>query len=130
MRFISTKAHGYFDYIIGAILIIAPWLLGFAAGGAETIIPVVMGVGIILYSMFSDHEVSAARKLSMTSHLSIDLIAGLFLAFSPWLFGFNQLVWAPHLIVGALIFMGGLFTSRVPESCPKGTPCYDYSHSR
>ncbi|WMJ73136.1 SPW repeat protein [Cytophagaceae bacterium ABcell3] len=130
MRFISTRAHAYMDYIIGALLIIAPWLLGFAAGGAETIIPVVLGIGTILYSMFSDHEMSASRKLPMNTHLSIDIVAGIFLAVSPWLFGFSGLVWLPHLLVGIVMLLGGIFTSKVAESCPEGTPCYNYSHSR
>jgi hypothetical protein len=27
---ITTKTHGVLDYIVGAALIVAPWLLGFA----------------------------------------------------------------------------------------------------
>jgi hypothetical protein len=28
MRFIPTSVHGVLDYLIGALLIIAPWLFG------------------------------------------------------------------------------------------------------
>ena len=34
MRFIPTQIHGGLDYLIGVILIIAPWLFGFADGSA------------------------------------------------------------------------------------------------
>ena len=30
---LSTRAHGYLDYSLSALLIAAPWLLGFARGG-------------------------------------------------------------------------------------------------
>jgi hypothetical protein len=36
MRFIPTRIHGFLDYAVGVLLIVVPWLFGFAAGGAET----------------------------------------------------------------------------------------------
>jgi len=36
MRVIETKTHGYMDYLMGVLLIAAPWLFDFARGGAET----------------------------------------------------------------------------------------------
>src|SRR5690606_36891724 len=40
MRFIPTKVHGILDYVVGAALIVAPWLFGYAGvGGAAVIIP-------------------------------------------------------------------------------------------
>jgi hypothetical protein len=36
MRFIPTRIHGMMDYAMGLLLIAAPWLFGFARGGAET----------------------------------------------------------------------------------------------
>ncbi len=36
MRSIPTRVHGVLDYLVGLLLIGAPWLLGFERGGAET----------------------------------------------------------------------------------------------
>ena len=33
MRFLSTRVHGAVDYLTGALLIISPWLFGFASLG-------------------------------------------------------------------------------------------------
>ena len=30
MRFIPTKVHGMIDYVAGLLLIVSPWLFGFA----------------------------------------------------------------------------------------------------
>jgi hypothetical protein len=116
MRFIETKTHGYLDYIMGILLIAAPWIFDFAMGGAETWIPVILGAGVILYSLFTDYELGASRQLSMRTHLMLDLLGGAFLAVSPWLFGFADDVWQPHLIFGILEMGAALFTKRVPSN--------------
>lgn len=114
MRIIPTQVHGILDYVVGALLIVAPWLFGFAAGGAETWLPVILGAGEILYSLVTDYELGIARALSMSGHLGLDLAAGLLLAVSPWLFGFAGAVWGPHLVIGAAIVLVSLMTERVP----------------
>lgn len=116
MRFIPTKVHGMLDYLIGVLLIAAPWLLDFAAGGAETWVPVILGAGVILYSLFTDYELGMVRKLSVPAHLGLDIAGGLLLAVSPWLFGFSELVWAPHLIVGLIEIGTAMMTEKQPHT--------------
>jgi hypothetical protein len=48
MKFISVKLHGYLDYTVALLLIVSPWVFGFYRGGAETIVPVAMGVFTML----------------------------------------------------------------------------------
>lgn len=36
MRFVPTRIHGIVGWLLGALLIALPWLLGFARGGPET----------------------------------------------------------------------------------------------
>jgi hypothetical protein len=115
MRFISTRVHGVIDYIVGVLLIIVPWLLGFARGGAETWVPVLLGIALILYSFFTNYELGVVKRLPMSTHLWLDGISGFILAISPWLFGFADIVWAPHLIVGLLEIGMALFTEKVPS---------------
>lgn len=117
MRFIPTRVHGFLDYSMGLLLIAAPWLFGFAAGGAETWVPVVLGAGAILYSLMTDYELGVVRTIPMTAHLGLDGMAGLLLAVSPWLFGFADLVYLPHLVLGIAEMGAALFT----ETTPRGT---------
>ena len=114
MRFIPTRIHGMLDYLVGVVLIIAPWLFGFSRGGAETWIPVLIGAGAILYSLFTNYELGAVRRIPMPTHLTLDLVSGAFLAVSPWLFGFADFVYLPHLLVGLLEIGASLMTERVP----------------
>lgn len=114
MRFIPTRVHGIIDYLFGALLIIAPWILGFNEGGAETWVPVVLGAGVIVYSLLTKYELGAAKVIPMPVHLWIDLAGGLLLAASPWLFGFADRVWMPHVILGILEMGVAVCTQTVP----------------
>ena len=122
MRFIPTRTHGVLDYLVGALLIAAPWLFGFARGGAETWVPVALGAGAFLYSLFTDYELGVVRRIPMPVHLGLDLGSGLLLAVSPWLFGFAAFVWVPHLVFGLLEVGAALMTKRVPPSARQTRP--------
>ena len=113
MRFIPTRVHGLLDYLVGLLLIAAPWVFNFARGGAETWVPVALGAGALVYSVFTDYELGLVRRLPMRTHLTLDLLSGLLLAASPWLFGFSEFVWLPHLVLGVLEVGASLMTKTV-----------------
>jgi hypothetical protein len=115
MKPISTKAHGFLDYLFGLLLIGAPWILGFARNGMETWVPVVLGAGTILYSLLTNYELGLTGLISMRTHIGLDIAAGLLLAVSPWLFGFADYIWQPHLIVGIMEVAIALLTRRAPS---------------
>lgn len=114
MRFIPTSVHGVLDYLVGTLLFMAPWLLHFASGGADTLVPVTLGLATILYSFFTDYELGPAKAISMPTHLWMDVGAGALLAVSPWLFGFSEVVFWPHLLVGLFEIAVALTTKTVP----------------
>jgi hypothetical protein len=116
MRVIGTKTHGYLDYIVGILLIAAPWLFGFYAGGAETWVPVILGASTIMYSLLTDYELGIARTISMRTHLVLDMLSGLLLLISPWLFGFADHIWEPHVIVGIIEIGAAMMTQKVPHT--------------
>jgi hypothetical protein len=118
MRIIPTKTHGILDYVMGLLLIASPWIFDFARDGAETWIPVILGVSTILYSLFTNYELGISGKISMKAHLGIDLVSGIFLAVSPWLFGFNDYVYLPHVILGVTEVIAVLLSKTQPEHTP------------
>lgn len=116
MRFLPTKIHGVLDYSMGLLLIVAPWIFGFANGGAAQWVPIILGAGAILYSLMTNYELGIARVISMPGHLTLDFICGAFLAVSPWLFGFSDYVYLPHLILGLLEMGAALSTKTTPSA--------------
>lgn len=114
MRFIPTRTHGVLDYVVGALLIVVPYVLGFADGTAAQWVPQFLGLVAIGGAMLTDYELGVMRAIPMPVHLGIDIASGVLLALSPWLFGFSDRVFWPHLLVGVMEIGAGLTTRTVP----------------
>jgi hypothetical protein len=97
---LTTKTHAVLDYLVGILLIAAPWILNFADGGPAQQVPVALGIITIVMSLFTKYELSLFKVIGLRTHLIVDFLGGLFLAVSPWLFQFQDFVYLPHLIVG------------------------------
>jgi hypothetical protein len=111
MKIINRKTHGYLDYLVGALLIASPWLFNFYAGGIESWIPIILGASAIGYSLITDYELGLAGIIPMRTHLIIDMLSGILLAASPWLFGFADHVFWPHLVFGVMEIVVPLLTN-------------------
>ncbi len=118
MRFIETKTHGYIDYLFGIVLILLPIIMDWDLSRAESIVPMVIGAMTIIMALMTAYELGAAKAISMKTHLTIDLLSGVVLAASPWLFGFADVVYLPHLIAGIAEIGISLMTKTEPVSRP------------
>jgi hypothetical protein len=101
---------------MGILLIAAPFIFDFNRGGAETWVPIVLGAGAILYSLMTDYELGLSKTISMRTHLTLDLMSGLLLAASPWIFGFSDYVSTPHLVLGLAEVGAALMTKTHPST--------------
>jgi hypothetical protein len=102
LRIIPSNIHGVIDYITGATLLAAPYLFGFADGRADQWVPTIIGLVIIGQSLMTQYELSVVKIIPMPTHLMLDAGTGILLAASPWLFGFADRVYLPHLLVGLM----------------------------
>lgn len=120
MKFISTKVHGVLDYVVAVALVLAPIIFGFQdVGGAAVAVPVILGVGLFIYSLLTKYELGVFKVLSMPYHLVIDFVAAAFLALSPFLFGFIDAApnaWLPHVVVGIAVILVVIFSQTQPET--------------
>jgi len=109
LQFIPTKVHGVLDYIVAVALMFAPMIFGFQeVGGAAVAIPVVLGIGLFLYSLLTNYEWGVFKVINMKYHLVFDVLASALLALSPWLFGFADEAWnawVPHVVVGLTVIL-------------------------
>ena len=120
MRFVPTWIHGIADWLLGILLIAVPYILGFARGGAETFVPVALGITGLIVTFFTNHEYGIVRKIPMIGHLWVDGFAGILLATSPWIFGFADTVWIPHVVLGVTEFVASIVTETVPSDTVRG----------
>jgi hypothetical protein len=116
MRFIPTRVHGLIDYIWGLVVGTSPWVFGFADNGPASYVAWIFGAGAIIYSLGTNYEVGLLPVISVPVHLLLDVFAGAILAASPWIFGFADRVFWPHLLFGLFSVVAGLTTEKVARS--------------
>jgi hypothetical protein len=114
MRFLPARVHGVIDYLWGLGLLASPWAFGFADSGAPRWVAVVFGVGAIAYSAVTDYELGLVRLVPIRLHLGLDEFAGALLAASPWILGFADRVYGPHLAFGVFAVVASLITRTEP----------------
>jgi hypothetical protein len=112
MKIITRKAHAVIDYVAAIMLIALPWVLDFAHGGYETIIPVVLGIATILYSLCTAYEFGPIKLISFNAHILLDTLSALLLIVSPLLFNFYKNIVLPDVIFGVLEICVILMTER------------------
>lgn len=111
MKFIKTKTHGYLDYTVGIFLMIAPFIFHLTNINPEGLVFYVLGVAAIFYSALTNYELGLFKLIPMKVHLILDVLSGIFLAASPWILGFSDRVYLPHLILGIFEITAGLLTT-------------------
>jgi SPW repeat len=96
-------------------LIAGPWIFQYSDSGAATAISIVLGIGLIAYSLFTNYELGVWKVAPMAVHNLIDIVAGALLAVSPWLFGFadnGAEFWMPFVVIGVAAIVLGLTTKQ------------------
>ena len=121
MRFLSSKVHTIIGLIVGVVLVFAPQLFGFSDNQTASMVPLWVGIFIILSELVTTSSMSLFKLVPMRVHLVIDYITGIFLALSPWLFGFAGApanAWVPHVVVGILVVGYALVTNPAVDTEP------------
>ena len=118
MRFIPTRIHGVLDYLYGVVLIAAPWLFGFADGGVLQWASILAGAGTLVVSLLTDYELGLRRIISVPTHLALDVVSGLFLAWLAYIMGSAHGEWLILAGLGLFSAFAGSFTLAAPSDAP------------
>ncbi|WP_420804750.1 SPW repeat domain-containing protein [Sphingobacterium deserti] len=77
---------------------------------------VFVGAFILIQSLFTNYEGGLVKIIPVKFHLTMDVLLGIALILSPWLFGFAEQTWLWHVLMGGMSVFAGLFTSsKIPE---------------
>ena len=115
MKLINTNLHGWLDYSMGAIVMGSPWIFGFHDIDIATYIALASGGIVILYSLLTNYEMGVLKRngIPMKLHLLLDVVSGIFLAASPWLFNFSDITYNPFLFLGIMEVSTALLTDSI-----------------
>lgn len=104
--------HAKIDYIAGIIFFASPWIFGFSEIVPAAWVVIAVAATALAMSLFTDYEGGVVRSIPMRIHLMVDVFSGALLAASPWLFGFADEVFVPHLAMGLFEISAGLLTAK------------------
>src|SRR4051812_22363253 len=105
---LSLRTHNILDYVGGALLILAPFLFGFADIDPARNVFMVTGAILILYSLFTNYQYAVLRIIPLGVHMTLDVLAGVFIVVSPWIFNYRGFITPAqeylHYILGVGVF--------------------------
>jgi len=110
MKKLSRKTHGIIDYLSVLFMIAAPWLFGFISNTTAASCFFIAAALVLVISLYTNYELGLKKNIPMSFHLDMDIVLGVFLSTSPWLFDFSQQVFWPHVLMGMFAIMAGLTT--------------------
>ncbi len=122
---IPRPLHGILDYGYAALLIAAPFLLGFTDVGAATAVSIVAGIVVLLGAAITKcFPTSVIKSLPVTGHLTLDFALVAALIASPFLFGFSDegTPTAFFIVAAVLALLVTLATRWLPEKEPRTQP--------
>jgi len=108
-NFKKIKLHNYVDYILGLLLVAAPFIFQMKIESIESKIIVTTGLAVIFVNVITSHKLGLAKIISKKMHHKIDLFLGWFLVVSPLLFGFFGSIVFPHFLLGFILLSNTFF---------------------
>ena len=116
------------DYLYAVVLLFIPNIFHFSSNDAATYVMDVVSSAVFTYSLFTKYEVGLTKNIPMHIHLILDLVFGVLLAASPWIFGLADDVYKPHLFFGLFAIAAALFSKVTSRQIEKST--YSQESSR
>ena len=105
---LPLKVHNVLDYVIGALLVLSPYVFGFSGVLEARNVFLVLGYALIAYSLVTKYYYSIAKLIPLPVHMFLDVVVGLVLLLAPSLLGYRTdlstgaYVWHFVLGLGAL----------------------------
>src|SRR5918998_2872885 len=103
VRIIPTGVHGALDYLASGVNLAFPRLLDLHDAPWAALVPRIDGLAGAGYSLITDYELGALKAVPIPAHLALDAAKGVFMAASPWVFGFARngtRYWLVHVLIG------------------------------
>jgi hypothetical protein len=114
--FVTLNMHAAIEPIAAIVLIASPWIFGFSDNSTAKIVMIVIGAIMLISGSMTDWRLSLTRLIPLRVHFMTDLVLGVVLVISPFIFGFSHNGAATRfaIIFGALELLTALSTRWEP----------------
>jgi hypothetical protein len=105
---VSLKTHNVLDYVVGVALLFIPAIFGFAEIDAARNSFLFSGFALIAYSLLTSYDYAIWRVIPVGTHMTLDVLNGVFVMLAPWVFGYRDLLTAGqevlHYVLALAVF--------------------------
>ncbi|WP_437581000.1 SPW repeat domain-containing protein [Sorangium sp. So ce887] len=110
MKILSPRVHGYIDYAVAALFLLAPSLFGF--GGLPETLCYILGAVHVGMTLLTAYPLGAAKIIPFPVHGALEAAVAVFLVAAPWLFSFDAAASARnfYLVSGVAVGLVWLVT--------------------
>ncbi|PAB57386.1 hypothetical protein [Anaeromicrobium sediminis] len=109
MKILSSRTHGYLDYLTVAVFAAAPTLLGLT--GMPMILAYMLAIIHLLMTILTNFSMGIFKLIPLRIHGVIEFIVGIAIPAIPFILKFEGVAFNFYLIIGILIFIIGLITN-------------------
>jgi hypothetical protein len=118
IRILTPRIHGILDYLAAAGLLVLPFALDLGASSQLALwLSVVGGLGLIVYSLFTDYAFGVGNLIPFKVHLILDLAAAIAFFAAPFIFGWEGLTAAYYFVMstGVIVVVALTTTDQTYE---------------
>ena len=112
VRLLPAWLHAVADYAVGAVLVLAALITGGTSGAVGT--GVVVGLTVLVVSMFTRYPLGVVKVLPFTIHSAGDYLAAALLLAAPFTLNFNDSdsgLTALYIVAGLAVLAVSLITN-------------------
>jgi hypothetical protein len=115
---LNLKTHNVLDYVAGIFLLFVPALFGFSEINSARNAFLFFGLAQITYSACTQYDWSILKWIPLGPHMSLDVLNGALILFSPWILGYrDELTGTQEILHYVLAFsLFGLVAFTQPQN--------------
>ena len=117
---IPAFVHGLLEYVAGALLVAAPFLLTFDSDTA-TAVSIVAGVAVLIIAASTAMSTGLIKSIPVPAHVILDYALAILLIASPFVFGFDDdgTATAFFIVLGVVHLLVTIATRFMREEAPR-----------
>lgn len=109
---IPLHTHAAIEPVAAIVLIASSWIFGFSNSSSAQALTIVIGAIMLVSGSMTDWRLALRRIIPLRVHFATDIVLGIVLVVSPWVFGFSGNGAATRFVIifGALELVTALGT--------------------
>jgi hypothetical protein len=94
------------EYVAAAVLVLCPFVFGFAQVDAARNLFLAVGIALAAYSLVTNFYYSIAKIIPLNAHMALDVALGVLLMIAPAIFGYRDRITGGQYLLHFILGLG------------------------